>query len=588
MIHMPAVHIIPADPPTSTANDLDRNPLFHLNKELVHKRMAGLEDGDRSIEEYKKNTLLANNMVINDPSILDTYKLPFSAHNIPMTLTMTPVDRILYYRANPWIFAYEVIGRDILQVTAPTGTVFREFIQEQMEFLRDAMDPRARMMKLRCNRGGSKTFLLGLLVVIAEYIIPKCRITIQSGSEDQALTVYNDYFVKFMEDTELVQLVVNGKDGIHKKNTTFVDGGWVRIRTASLKSVKGPRPDILIIDEMYSTTTEFVVAAMGGNLTAHNMKFIFSGTPDTTNNIGYEIDPNMEHLEVTEAGWKIYHWAAAQCPWISAENIANQRSIMSHEEATIFLDGNHASILGTVYDGELVDAARVEQYPTYVTEWMDQVEAGKEYEPHGDVVVGRVAVGVDWGSSHPAAYVVTARFSDGAVYVIKSFKRSKMRLEEFIGMVVQDVIIYSASNVNADSEDPQKWVMLRDVLAQKGYPVGVTPMKFSVIKMPMITNTRWYFETGHIQLRKKEDAPLFKELKGYEFAISHVETGGVSEKPKKVNDDLCDALGMSMWAHRVKKDSVEGGMIVSSMNGSQELEYRGNRRFRRRVNLYTR
>jgi len=570
---------------------LDLNPVATAFKSIVHKDMAGLDGTTESMNAHLHAITEAQKMVNNNPNVLDKWKLPMSKRITGLGKTkgpMTQVEKILFYRTNPWMFAYDVIGKDVLERTAPTGTVFNGFTMEQKEFMRDALDPRIRKLKLRCCRGGSKTFLLGLLIVIGEYLIPKLRITIQSGNEDQAGIVYTEYFKRFLEDTEL-EVLVDGE--IRRKRTSFIHGGYVIMKTASLKSVKGPRPDWLIIDEVYSTTNEFVIAAMGGALTAHNLKYLVGGTPDTLNNMFYDIDPNLSHGTVTEDGWKIYHWDAYACPWIPEENIEDAKRDYTHEEFIIYIKGNHASKMGHVYPRELVDVAEVEAYPEHIQEYMRMRKAGEEYVP-SDILkaVTHATAGTDWGFAHPAAFVIACMDTMKDVYILESFKRSRMNLIDFINLNVAAFKVWEPTHAGADSEDPQKVKLLRDTAVAEGLLVPVQPAKFSVIKIPMITNCKWFFENGkiHIDPNVSQNSDLVDELKAYEYAVSHVETGGVSEKPRKVKDDMCDAFAIAMWfMRRSITDTGDGGMVIGSLNWdsvNKDVEYAGNRRYRRRHN----
>jgi len=79
--------------------------------------------------------------------------------------------------------------------------------------------------------------------------------------------------------------------------------------------------------------------------------------------------------------------------------------------------------------------------------------------------------------------------------------------------------------------------------------LGVQAKAFGKYKMAMVAEVRRRLEKGLLQISKKygHNKQLLDQLFAYEFAPSNVETGGVSEKTAKINDDYIDALDLALY-----------------------------------------
>jgi hypothetical protein len=292
------------------------------------------------------------------------------------------------------------------------------------------------------------------------------------------------------------------------------------------------------------------------------MKILMSGTPDTMTHMAYTIDPNLEHLQVKD-GWKIYHWTAYDCPWISEDNINDFKSSMTREEFTIWGMGNHAAIRGHVYDPEQLELSTVAEYPPGVAEYVSTgVNTNLKLVTHG----------VDWGSAHPATYVTLALAEDGLVYVVDSFLQSRMRIEDFLGKNMANHRKYLPHYIGADGSAPTLIRMYRDYLAEANMFNAVTPMHFNQVKYSMIAVAQLMIEKGLLRICPAIAAnkQLLEQLKAYEWAKSEVQGGSADKQTIKVNDDLCDAFAIAMYLlqKRSKQDykSMQDGMVISKFD----------------------
>lgn len=543
----------PGMPSEADYSQLEVNlPLRYL-KRTMHEDKIQLGTSKESWESYQKAMWTAYHKIKRNPKLLDKYQLNItknykSLETATQSRKLPLWEKLLYYRANPWLFVTDVIGKENIQKTAPVGTEFLGFMLEQKEFMRDALDPRRGLLVLRCNRGGSKTFLIGLIVLIFESIIPKMRITIQAGSQEQSDKVYSDYFRPFLEGSVLEHLVITGKDGkprIFRKHTAFKHGGWVKALTASQKSVRGPRPDLLIIDEMCSTEREFCYAAFGGVVTSSDIKIIVSSTPDKIAHMFYDINKKSDADAVLgDRKWKLYHWDCYVCPWITESAIQYAKEeLFDSNEFRISMLGEFGSSTGLVYPLEKVEQALCTSYPFEVTEWMREMK---------NEFFLKVVIGIDWGFAHKGCITVVGLGKDAHLYLLDSFGISGSATKGFRDEVLARAVTYGASEILCDGSNPAEIKNLRDDIYRDELHLPVRALPFNKYKYMMITEVRRRLEMElmHIDTGLGHNDELGEQMRGYEFASSNIETGGVSEKTVKINDDYLDSLDCAVWAFK--------------------------------------
>ena len=569
--------IHPHDPPAVDFTRLATNEfLADLKKRSVEVAL-GLDGSPESYKFYLETITKANDNVNNDPSILDQYAFPittpdhlveipyptsvaeairfFRKHAQP---TISLYDKVLYYRANPWLFAHECITPEVIERTTQSGVSFTDFIPIQKIFLRDFMDPRIPKMIACCCRGGSKTFLVAVGCVISQALIPKCRVTVLGGSGDQADNLYNKYFTKFIDETPLVNLLTGP---MTQRMTRFLHGGFMRSLKASEKSVRGPRVDIYLLDEACSADPRIIQSSFGSVWTARNIKIIWTSTPDKmAHPFHYKFKIALDTVPPNSQDWKKYKWTMHDCPWISASNI--EQAEREYDTAMFRKEvmAEFGSQTKSVFPLELLEQADVPDYPEYIRHWMD---TGLN-SPDATIVVENVAIGIDWGVAHKACAVVAALTSDNKCYIVDSYGASGLRPSTFRDKVIGMVHKYTPTVILCDSENVGERMELNQSLMDTG--VTAYPISFNKYKhYRMIPEVRKRLEKGTIfiaqqyghngHISKSEDG-LMEQLMAYEYVASNIEDDSmgnmVSEKTSKRNDDYIDAMMQAVWALRDK------------------------------------
>lgn len=504
--------------------DRDDNPLVSSLKENVRKRQMGSirrdipEEiyTDEAKEFYEHAVWTANDAFLDKPDwCYERYGIKFSKDgdiggmmNAPKPLW----ERIIWFRVNPWRWAHQVIGNHILSRTASAGKPFRSFSWFQKAFLRDICDPRATSVHARCNRGGSKTMLASLGVTGLSYFIPRYKQAILAGSEEQAGQAYS-YFVTFMEGSSLSELLLDGPP--LRKRTTIKGGGYVKILTASEKTVRSGRHDLLYFDETCQAEPDIIDAGLGCNVHSPQPKTLMTSTPDKIFHPFYEIDVDREGKG---ADFKFHHWTCYDCPWISAEEIERKKRLYDTNRFRIEMLGEYGSATGSVFDVDLLEqsfAKGANMYvPTQTNPWLAS------------------GMGIDWGWNHPT--VCTIAKVDPIEYRIWITLARPFRfktIDTIANEVKVDVATHAVKRVCCDAENPGYIRQLKNELRAFMIPVQAIP--FNKYKDQMLTNFRKLLEDGRLiidtRLRQTKE-----QLLAYHFMKDQ-------DRPEKKEDDFVDS-----------------------------------------------
>lgn len=150
------------------------------------------------------------------------------------------------------------------------------------------------------NRGGGKTLNGALVAWLDSVFKAGCETKILGGSGEQSLRMY-EHMKSFI--TEPFQLLVEGE--ALKTRTKLKNASHIQILTASAKSVRGPHPQKLKLDEVDEFEEKIYEAALMIPKTARNIQasiHIYS-----TMHKSYGL---MQRIitEAPEAGYRVFKW----------------------------------------------------------------------------------------------------------------------------------------------------------------------------------------------------------------------------------------------------------------------------------------
>ena len=150
------------------------------------------------------------------------------------------------------------------------------------------------------NRGGGKTLNGALVTWLDTVFKKKCETKILGGSGEQSLRMYNH--ISTFQTAPFRHLI----DGEPLKTWTLMnDGGTIQILTASSKSVRGPHPQKLKLDEVDEFEDRIYEAAL---LIPKSKKSIRASVQIySTMHKAYGL-MNRVITEAAQSGYKIYKW----------------------------------------------------------------------------------------------------------------------------------------------------------------------------------------------------------------------------------------------------------------------------------------
>ena len=538
---------------------IGKSKLYEGLKNAWGREKAGL---GVDLNSYFAASDQAVSMIYSHPDILDHYAMkpdkhgnwydPIKENNI----VLGQVETIIYFWANPWLVAEEIIGLDNLNKAAVLARKFVAFTQFQKLFLRDYLDPRVHNMIFIACRSAGKTWLTALAMLIKSYLAPSINLMVMSGSQEQSDNLYK-YYADMTTKTRY-------EDFIEKQTRlrTFTRaGGWIRSFPASHKAVHGPRPDDVIIDEACKAESDIIMAGMSAAMSAKTPKFMVMTTPDKMVHIVHEwwrqaqeqAEMTPEELENVpiQARWKMYHLSAFDCHWISSEVIENltyKYGGRNTHEYKIYVLGQFAPAEGLVFIEENIN-------DSLISKLLDTIQVPVELED-GSIIFSEeepvysfYTTGLDAGSKHPSAIITACEDQVGNIYIIDD--------EEIKGRMGDEPIIQASfdqakkywSHIYADAAPVQTFLnqKLRSKLKEVSLP-GLSVIPFNKNKLPMISAVKGMFEAGILFIVGKPGCKAEKLVNQlYTYAYEDNEN---SEMPMKGNDDHVDAFLLACWPHR--------------------------------------
>lgn len=568
--------------PKADPTGIVSNPLYlRYIKEMVGNT-AEAPTNDEDLPAYIQQLERLSKTVHDDPAMLDKYHLSLSSNyksirHLPTSnIHISLEDKYLYWRANPWLAAWDLIGDESLKhMQAANAPEFKEFTPKQKKFMRDFMDPRRTKLAIRCNRGGAKTNIIAICIALLEWFVPKEKVTINSGSMEQSQAMYR--FFKTAVSSGILKRMVVGTP--LRTKTQFLHGGVVEALAASDTQSRSKRPDTLIYDEAVLVNQHNIFDALGGVWTSQDLKIVFSSTPNKMNHMFYRIqqgccdiddkDPAKDYL--SKSGYHVHHWTCYDCPWIPERNIKEAEEAYDRNMFRIEMLGEFGSASGTVFDAETIALAIRDSMPEILMK-----------DPKA--VLKELAFGVDWGFSHPGVVTVGGVDEKGVLHIIYSISRKGLAREWIDKYIPNLAGKYDPYVMYLDAENAGENKDLADKLPD----IGTRRISFAKYKGRMISALRSRLEKGTIVIYRGigDNDKCLEQLYAYEWMEN--EEGIVTEKPEKGNDDSVDSLMLCVFALRpdyVDIDDETGDKKSESLSTDGLF---GNQSFEDKFNIYER
>ena len=222
------------------------------------------------------------------------------------------------------------------------------------EAFHDAYFARSPVSIWKASRGfGGKTFTLGLLAMV-EFLTLRADVNILGGSGVQSKRVL-EHINAFWEVPTAPKWCLVGEPGSQVQKTIW--GNRVQALMASTKSVRGPHPQRLRLDEADETKISLIGDALGQPMSKGTVlaQVVLSSTHQ------YADGPMTWALkQAALKGWPVYEWCLEETKephgWLSLAEVERKQAIMTqlHWDTEVLLQEPSA-------EGRAIDTQRVEQ-----------------------------------------------------------------------------------------------------------------------------------------------------------------------------------------------------------------------------------
>lgn len=297
-----------------------------------------------------------------------------------------------------WMYCKVVWG-----MTVPRHAVCKHH-KAPFDALADAYFGRSPVSVWKASRGfGGKSTLMGLLCVL-EAATLGAQVTVLGGSAAQSQRVHEVTHERWLHDYAPSGLLAGDPT---KYTTKLNNGAWIIALMASQKSVRGPHPQRLRMDEVDEMDLELFEAAQGQPMDANGIpsQTVISSThqyPDGT----------MTELlkRANEKDWPVYEWCWREScgteeepGWLTTEMVDRKRQEVSGRMWEVEYDLQEPS-----FDGRAIEAEFVEfMFDPKLGQFDGELD---EYITVEEPQIGATYVtGVDWAKEKDFTIIRTYR-----------------------------------------------------------------------------------------------------------------------------------------------------------------------------------
>jgi hypothetical protein len=384
--------------------------------------------------------------------------------------------------------------------------------QSPLDALWGAYTDKSDFMIWHAMRGSGKTQLLAMLAYLESLFKPHCGTTILGGSLEQSTKAIK-YLSELWERPKAPRHLLKS-GAVAGRGYELTNGSWVMALAASQKSVRGPHPQKLRLDEVDEMAPEIFDAALGQPKEAHGIKdqVVASSTEHHPFGMMANIIDNRH-----ERGASLYRWCVEEVReprgfWTSDEISRRQRQItQAMWDAEYLL--KRPSISDTVFDYDLVEQA-----------WERGLK--QKYEKGMPTVAG-----IDWGHGTTVLQIIQDRKE--RYTVPETYRWHHIELTERCSKIAELAKTKKVERVFADSNPKDSNITLNKVLPKYGAYTRIQPILFSKYKTIGIEVLRYMFERNLIDITDKETK---ENLQKYHYKDPE------KEQVEKVDDHDVDAL----------------------------------------------
>lgn len=386
-------------------------------------------------------------------------------------------------------------------------------------------------------RSGGKSFDEALLTFLDSHFRPKCDTTVLAGSLYQGKQVY-DATLDFWDEPGWSRFLVGEPT---KTETLLKNGSGYEVLTASQRSVRGPHPQRLKLDEIDELARDLYEAALSQPLSKHGIKAstIMTSTMHRVYGLMQEVIDNRHKMRL-----KLYKWCwlevVQRCNDV-CENVQDPQSISYGKRCNLWetCKGKAHDSVG-YFPVEDIRKKRAQlDDETWNSEWSVKRPSAKDmvYDPDDleNATSGEIPYEsqypsygmVDAGFVNPTAFCIAQERSDDVV-VVKEWYWSRVLLSQRVQSIKRIYQDHGLEGIYADSEN-------RDFIQElRAASMTVESVSFAKYKDRTVSTIRQYLRDR--RLRISTACPnLIREM----FRLHYKKRG---EKIEKEDDHGPDAL----------------------------------------------
>lgn len=387
--------------------------------------------------------------------------------------------------------------------------------QSPLEALWDAYTDQYHFGIWHAMRGSGKTLLLAVLSFLESVFKPNCGTTILGGSLEQSQKGVS-YLNGFWQRPEAPRKLLIGD--VAARGYRLSNGSWVSALAASQKSVRGPHPQRLRLDEVDEMAKEVFDASLGQPKANH-------GIPDqivSSSTLHHPFGMMAELIDKKEErGAVLYRWCIEEARqprgfW-SSEEISRKQQQVTKEmwDAEYLL--KRPTIGETIYDFESVERA---------------------YQRGRNAIFVpklRTEVGIDWGHTCTVLHII--QDTKDKFVVPESYRWEFVELTERCQQIADICLEKGVSVVYCDSAPKDSNITLLKILRKNRVPTKVHPVAFSKWKDRGIDVMRFLLEKNLIDIA---DKVAKEKLQKYHYKNS--------ETDQVAKEDDHDPDAFTAWA----------------------------------------
>lgn len=332
-------------------------------------------------------------------------------------------------------------------------------------------------------RGSGKTQDLAILTWLESVFKPQCGTTILGGSFEQSTKIVQ-YLSELWDRPQAPRhMLKNGQ--VAGRGYRLTNGSWVTALAASQKSVRGPHPQKLALDEVDEMDKELYFAALGQPKAAYGIpdRIIASSTLHHAYGLMSEIVDNRDTYNAGLKRWCTEELTAPYGFW-TKEELDRKKAQMPDGvwKAEYLLE--RPTSKGSVYDWDSIERA---------------YERGKKITGIDRDVP--VQAGIDWGYTVTVMHVIQ---DDGEkVKIPETHRWENVELNERCKEIVDICEKYNITNIYADSNPKDNNITLGQMLKKRQSSTKLHPVAFSKWKDIGISVTRYMLENNMVDIKSR-------------------------------------------------------------------------------------